>query len=123
MFVDIFGTVKWLRYLAWFGIVAMGAFYILLIINLAVLCAPSTGYGQADYFAALGSPSCMAGFKPNVIIGGAGNIVSDVFILVLPLPAIWQLHLPTAKKLGVTAIIMTGLACVIVSDTKIGAQC
>ena len=88
----------------------MGLFYLSIMIALIVLCAPRTGYGQADYLAAIAAASCSNGAQPISVVGGAGNIISDVFILILPLPAIWRLHLRTAKKIGITAIIMTGLA-------------
>lgn len=40
------------------------------------------------------------------------NIVTDLAILGLPAPYIWQLHLPIRQKLAVTGIFLVGLLCV-----------
>lgn len=41
------------------------------------------------------------------------NIVSDIAILVLPIPMIWQLQLPKRQRVGILAIFMTGGALVL----------
>ena len=48
--------------------------------------------------------------KPLNIALGVVNIISDFFILIVPLPAVWSLQLPIKKKVGISAIILTGLA-------------
>ena len=40
---------------------------------------------------------------------GAINVVSDIFVLVLPLPCIWSLKLKLSRKLRVTAIFNLGI--------------
>ncbi|KAI9704161.1 MAG: hypothetical protein M1836_007022 [Candelina mexicana] len=42
------------------------------------------------------------------IANGAVNIATDITLLVLPVPMIWQLHLPVRAKLAVIGILMTG---------------
>ncbi|KAJ5915816.1 hypothetical protein N7454_010957 [Penicillium verhagenii] len=39
----------------------------------------------------------------------ATDIATDVVIIVMPVPIIWKLHLPTAKKAGLTGLFMLGL--------------
>ncbi|KAJ5928272.1 hypothetical protein N7466_007228 [Penicillium verhagenii] len=39
----------------------------------------------------------------------ATDIATDIVIIVLPVPIIWKLHLPTAKKAGLTGLFMLGL--------------
>ena len=36
------------------------------------------------------------------------NCISDLFIFLLPLPMVWQLHLSRKAKLGVTVVFMGG---------------
>lgn len=36
------------------------------------------------------------------------NFASDLYILSLPLPVIWKLHLPTKRRVGLVAIFGTG---------------
>ena len=42
------------------------------------------------------------------IASGYINIVTDVMILVLPIPMVWQLHLRTKLKVAVTAVFLIG---------------
>ena len=37
------------------------------------------------------------------------NIITDAMMMVLPLPYIWKLYLPTAQKLAITSIFVVGL--------------
>jgi hypothetical protein len=46
--------------------------------------------------------------KPDAIAQGIGNILLDLYALVLPLPVVWGLHLPLKKKLGLMIIFLTG---------------
>jgi hypothetical protein len=47
-------------------------------------------------------------FAEFSIATGVIGLLVDCVLLVLPLPAIWQLHLPLTKKIGVMLIFMTG---------------
>ena len=42
-------------------------------------------------------------------VQGAFNLVSDFYVLVTPIPAVWALQMPMKKKIGIIAIFMTGL--------------
>ena len=109
MFIEIFGTLKWLKYMARAGIFTTGVFYMSTMVYLIVQCAPQTGLDQLDYLAAIAAPQCSVGNRPVNTAGGIMNICSDAFILGLPVPAIWSLQLPTRKKLGLVAILLIGL--------------
>ena len=37
------------------------------------------------------------------------NVISDFYILVLPIPSIWKLHVPLRRKIGVMAAFSAGL--------------
>ncbi|KAL6718612.1 hypothetical protein ACLMJK_002846 [Lecanora helva] len=46
-------------------------------------------------------------------VRGPFNVLSDLYLLILPLPAVWQLHLPFRARLGLAAVFLTGfLACI-----------
>jgi hypothetical protein len=48
--------------------------------------------------------------QPTIFIAiGAFNIITDVVILVLPLPTIWGLKAAKQKKIGLTVIFLFGL--------------
>lgn len=74
-----------------------------------VACAPRNDATQLEYLFAISSATCAGRNKVVNVMLGTVNIVSDLYILLLPLPAIWSLQLPTKKKLGVSAIFTTGI--------------
>ena len=52
---------------------------------------------------------CPINFINNVLGAQAFNVVLDIAILVLPITAIYRLHLPKYKKLGVMAVFAVGI--------------
>ncbi len=53
------------------------------------------------------------------VVQGAVNVWSDLYILRLPIPGVWQLQLPLGKKIGVSAMFLTGLLCMTCSNSYI----
>lgn len=43
------------------------------------------------------------------VIISAVSVFSDLYVIVIPLPVIWQLHMARRKKIGVSVIFITGL--------------
>ena len=43
------------------------------------------------------------------VIQGIFGLVTDLYIFILPLPMLWRLQMPLKRKLGITAIFLTGL--------------
>ncbi|KAF2802068.1 uncharacterized protein BDZ99DRAFT_469119 [Mytilinidion resinicola] len=54
-----------------------------------------------------------------LIIPSILNIITDVIILVLPIPTVWQLQMSTRRKVGVLAVIGFGAAAVLISGCRI----
>ena len=55
-------------------------------------------------------------YRPRIRIGvtlaivqGAVNVGSDLYILCLPIPGVWQLQAPLSKKIGISVIFLTGI--------------
>lgn len=71
---------------------------------MSTLCAPRIGHAW-DFRVLL---SCRGALSFSVVQAVA-NLCLDLFIFVLPIPAIVQLKLPLQKKIGVLAIFMTGV--------------
>ena len=109
MFVEIFGCLKWFKRLAEYWVFLIGAFNAATMIYLIVQCVPRTGFGLLDYLAAIAASACSIGNKPINFAGGIVNVCNDLFILVLPMPAIWSLQIPIRKKIGITMMFLTGL--------------
>lgn len=55
-----------------------------------------------------------------VYVNAAGNMITDLIIIVLPLPALWKRHLPVAQKLAVFGIFGIGSMYGLVLDVRFG---
>jgi hypothetical protein len=44
----------------------------------------------------------------GVYVNAAGNLVTDIAIILLPLPSLWRLHLPRSQKWALFAIFGIG---------------
>ena len=107
LYVQVFRPLRWLRYLAYAGAVITGLFYLATMVALLVLCAPTEGHSQLAYWSALDSPRCLQ-TRSLVTVLGVVSIVSDLYLIILPLPAVWSLQLPLRRKLAVSAMFFTG---------------
>ena len=114
MLLKIFGRLKWLRYLSWVAIAVIGAFYFSITVSTAVIASPRTGGGVIDYLEAQDGLSVNSQHVQSLVQGGF-NFCSDLFILILPMPAIWTRNLATVKKIGISAIFLTGIMSVVPS--------
>lgn len=55
-------------------------------------------------------------YKPRIrtgvavsIVQGGFNVGTDLYILCLPIPGVWQLQAPLSEKIGISAIFLTGI--------------
>ena len=107
MLLELFGLLTWLKISVWLGIVVTGLFYFAYLVTTLALCAPKGEQTRLAYLTILQTPRCQQ--NPATILSvGVMNAVSDIYLLLLPLPVIWGLQLPMTKKVGVLAIFLTG---------------
>ncbi|RYP77945.1 hypothetical protein DL771_000804 [Monosporascus sp. 5C6A] len=109
LYFQIFSILKWMRIASIAGIVAITAFHVSLSIAFGAMCAPSTGASQVDFLAAFVSDTCTR-TRSIVVLQGVGNVVTDFFLLILPLPAVWALQMPLRRKLAVSAMFLIGIS-------------
>jgi len=107
LFLELFGIIRWLKWLVWSGVVVSGLFYLATMVVYIGLCAPHHGQSQLDYLAAISAPKCES--QSLSIVMGAFNMLSDFYILCIPLPAVWSLQMPRRRKIGISAIFLTGI--------------
>lgn len=69
------------------------------------LCAPRNG---ESYLIRYNSPQCVNNVTNLGIANGVCNLIADIYLLVLPLPIIWKLHLSPKKKYALIGVFMTG---------------
>lgn len=107
LYLEVFGLLRWLRHLVFAGIFITGVFYITAMVIYIALCAPRNGHSQASYFNALASPRCSQALSLTTGVG-VFNVVSDLYLILIPLPAVWSLQLPLRRKIGLAAMFLTG---------------
>jgi len=107
LYVRLFGMVTpWLRITA-YAIAAVTFFFFLVGMSaMAAKCTPPSSMLllTPDFF-----PECLdRGTFTGVLLGFVA-VVTDLIIILLPLPVLSQLRLPPGKKVGVMVIFLTGI--------------
>lgn len=105
LYYRVFALKKVLRLMIISGVIFAFVLYIVVTEPIvSALCAPPIGKAW-DFRVLL---TCRRALSFSVVQAVA-NLCLDLFIFVLPIPAIVQLKLPLEKKIGVLAIFMTGV--------------
>ena len=104
LYLRIFSPSRNMRFLIYFGIVFNFIYYVATAVSMMALCLPRKGEIWA---VALYSSRCHHAITMTYV-QGIFNIVSDLFLLGLPIPVVLRLQMPQRKKWGVIAIFATG---------------
>lgn len=104
-FLRVFSPDPWSRRMIYFGIAMIVMFYTATTIALGSVCIPS--HHKSWQEAGFASKCRDATIMGHIV--GSFNVFSDFYIMLLPLPVIWKLQLPLRRKIGVSAIFLTGL--------------
>jgi hypothetical protein len=102
MYLQLFGALQWVRYCCYFGLFACNAFYIGIFIPSVYYQAP--GIGQTWQESVMNKRY----LKIREVTGPPGNLALDVYIFIIPLVVVWNLHLSRSKKWGLVAVFGTG---------------
>jgi hypothetical protein len=97
----------WTHRSIWFLIVFNALFYLSTTVAQLLTCLP-----REKIWHPLVEGKCLD-LGAMLIAGAAVNIISDFALLILPIVAIWQLQLSNMKKVGVSAVFITGLLYVV----------
>ena len=74
-------------------------------------CSPRSGpRDAAAYLGALVSGPCSRVVGSLTVAQGVFNVLGDLYLIILPLVAVWGLQMPTKKKAGVSLMFLTGIA-------------
>ena len=104
LYLHLFGPNKKLRFLVYVGMVVNVLFHSTCLGAQILVWMPSSGQ---PWFKTTVSPGYPMAIELGVI-QSSFNVVSDFYLLLLPLSGVLQLQLPLRKKIGVAAIFMTG---------------
>lgn len=107
LYVQVFRPLRWLRYCAYAGVISTGLFYWVISTVYLAMCVPRDGTSELDYFMALASARCQ-NVAPLSIANGVVSLVSDLYLVILPLPAVWNLQMALHRKVALSAMFFTG---------------
>ncbi|CAF9916812.1 MAG: hypothetical protein ALECFALPRED_010874 [Alectoria fallacina] len=105
----LFSPTQSSRYLVYIGIIWASLISLTTLAVAGALCAPWSGesFGSVPTFERCTHQVTWA------VAQGALNTILDFYILYLPIPMVWKLNMGQRRKIGVTAIFMTGfIACI-----------
>ncbi|KAK7961228.1 hypothetical protein PG988_012442 [Apiospora saccharicola] len=114
LYLRIFRVLKWMRVISVISIVLIVLWHLALSVSFAAMCAPGTGDTQLDFLAAFISQKC-SDTRILVVLQGVGNVVTDIWLILLPLPAVWKLQMPFRRKLAVSSMFMVGIIALVAS--------
>lgn len=109
LILSAFSPLKHTRILVYLGATVSFIGYWGLAIYVMVVCRPRRGTSRESFLEGMAGPSCASttGGSPIVnLSNGVISLVTDIYIFVLPLPAVWRLRLPMRKKLGVAVVFL-----------------
>ncbi|GAB1319871.1 Rhodopsin domain-containing protein [Madurella fahalii] len=95
------------------GIVIVGGWALSQVLVGIFICSPIDGFWDSTV-----QSTCIPNI-PQWYINAAGNIITDIAVFALPLPALWKLHLPRSQKLVLLGIFSLGFFTVIISIIRI----
>jgi len=125
-FLSAFEPVRKLRVLCYVGIAVTVAYYFANMVIIIESCHPRGGQDRISYLAGMASKNCSdtAGIiQISSITTGAFNVLIDLYILAVPLPAVAKLNMSRKKKIGVAMIFSAGGVAVIASILSLGFRC
>ena len=104
LYYRIFALNRWTKIAIYFGVILTGLFYLTSSIVVIVLCIPrrNESWTSMTYVTRCDRAEVMGDVQ------GIFGLVSDLYIFILPLPVLFRLQMSLKKKLGITAIFLTG---------------
>ncbi|KAI1206115.1 uncharacterized protein F4807DRAFT_439888 [Annulohypoxylon truncatum] len=105
LYVRIFGVKKWLRMMSY---TTLALSLMLFLTTTAVVGATcSRKVSASDYMPPL--EQCLETTISVGVANGSTAVLTDIIVIILPLPAIAGLNLPFHKKVGIAIIFLTGI--------------
>jgi hypothetical protein len=96
MYLNIFIQMRWVRIASWAGLITSTVLHVIYSIWAFAVATPSTGLYYVKYGRTLSIPTAAFG------------LVIDVWILAIPVGALWGLNMTVGKKWKVVAIFTGG---------------
>jgi hypothetical protein len=106
LYLQLFSVHKRTKIFVYINLAISFIQFLAFVIGFGVLCIPLPG----ETWVSKGIKyQCQETGTLYGLILAVVSVVSDFFLIAIPIPVVWQLQLPTKKKAGVCAIFVTGL--------------
>ena len=102
LYIDLFPTPKF-RVAVFTMIGLLSAWFVALMLTFFLLCRPFKAYWDLNLVGKRGNQT------DEQVAVAASNLVVDTLIMILPMPVLWGLQMPTRKKIGIACIFTLGL--------------
>lgn len=102
-YYNIFGTKKSFKISVIVVMIIVWLWAISVVLETLLLCRPLAYNWDTSIDGECGERNA------TFVVAGTLNLVTDLMVMVLPLPHIWKLKLNLAKKLALTAVFCMGL--------------
>lgn len=106
LYIRLFGIKRWVRLICYITLIATLLQFIAISVLLGASCIPA-GKGGDD-IAEVAAVCISRGFAVG-IWNGIISIITDLIIFLIPIPIVFQLQLPTRKKIGICVVFAAGL--------------
>ncbi len=106
LYLELFVVNTQARIMIAIGLTLITAQCLAQIIGNAITCVPKPG---VSWLVADATYECRVTSDLFGVIMGAIAVFSDLFVIYIPLPVVWQLRMSVRKKIGVSVIFLTGL--------------
>ncbi|KAI1364852.1 hypothetical protein F5Y08DRAFT_197589 [Xylaria arbuscula] len=122
LYLRVFAPSRAARVMIWLGVVVIVLFYTLSVILNIRFCVPlsmTTPVPDEDEWAKkLKASNCSQPVYNLNAATGIFGVVSDLYVLIIPVSMVYGLRMPRNKKLGILGIFLTGLLAVALSITS-----
>lgn len=111
LILSAFDPVRKLRLLCYGGILVTVVWYFVNLVIIISSCHPRGGHDRIAFLAGMASRKCADTTEIIQICSiatGVFNVIIDLYIMVIPLPAVAKLNMSRKKKIGVAMIFSAG---------------
>ncbi|PGH06142.1 hypothetical protein GX51_02530 [Blastomyces parvus] len=100
----------------WFGFGLVATTFLASVISIYAGCRPLSKYWQINPNPGNG---CQAGVsRPVVFSTFTASVLTDVYLIMIPLPVLWGTRLKLAKKIGATVVLGAGIFVLVCATVK-----
>ena len=90
------------------GIIFTAVSYGIAVIGFCALCIPRKG-DQGGWRSITVTKRCTTPVVDLQMFSGVVSVLTDFYVLTIPIPVLWQMNLPLSKRVRIGAIFATGL--------------